>query len=39
MTLDYSHKGEVELTMFDYVDKILVAFNAEDLNAAAGTPK
>jgi hypothetical protein len=40
MTLNYSQKGEVELTMLDYtIDEILAAFNAEDPAAAREKPK
>jgi hypothetical protein len=27
MTLDYTVRGQVKITMFDYVDEILTAFN------------
>jgi hypothetical protein len=43
MTLDYTVRGQVKITMFDYVDEILTAFNKSEPNGggtkSSGAPK
>jgi hypothetical protein len=37
MTLDYTVRGQVNITMFDYVDDILTAFEKAELNGGGTT--
>jgi hypothetical protein len=37
MTLDYSVKGQVNISMIDYIDEIIIAFRKADKKGGAGT--